>query len=340
MLPVDPRLPDPARDRLLAALGPTVVIDDDGTRRPVEGDPVESGDALVVATSGTTGDPKGVVLTHDAVAASARASSAALGVDPSRDRWLACLPLAHVGGLSVVTRSLLTGTPLEVHDRFEAEAVDRSEATLVSLVGTALARVDVKRWRRILLGGGAPPADRPPHAVTTYGLTETGSGVVYDGWPLDGVELRVVDGEVQVRGPMLLRCYRDGPSPLTAEGWLPTGDDGELSAEGRLSVWGRRGDMIVTGGENVWPEAVERRLEAHPDIDRAGVIGRSDPEWGQRVVAVVVPTDATAPPSLAALRAWVRHTLPPWAAPKQLVLVDALPTTALGKIRRDLLRDG
>ncbi|MEM9607067.1 MAG: AMP-binding protein [Actinomycetota bacterium] len=339
VLPVDPRLPDDARELLLKTMRPTVVIGDDGTRHAADGDEVEDGDAIVVATSGTTGEPKGVVLTHDALAASARATSAALGVDPAADRWLACLPLAHVGGLSVVTRALVTGTGVDVLDEFDADAVDRSDATLVSLVGTALRRVDVSRWRRILLGGGAPPPDRPAHAVATYGLTETGSGVVYDGWPLEGVELRIVAGEVQIRGPMLLRTYRDGTSPLTADGWLATGDEGALAADGKLSVRGRRGDMIITGGENVWPEAVERRLEAHPAVERAAVIGRPDSEWGQRVVAVVVPTDASSPPSLDALRDWVRETQPTWSAPKQLDLVESLPTTSLGKVRRDRLRD-
>jgi O-succinylbenzoic acid--CoA ligase len=340
VLPVDPRLPDAARHRLLETLRPTVVVEDEGGRRRFDGDPAEVGDALVVATSGTTGAPKGVVLTHEAVAASARATSTWLEVDPDADRWLACLPLAHVGGLSVVTRSLVTGTPCDVLDAFDAEAVDASEATLVSLVGTALGRIDASRWRRIVLGGSAPPPDRPPNSVATYGLTETGSGVVYDGRPLDGVELRIVDGEVEVRGPMLLRAYRDGTTPLDADGWLATGDEGALTDDGELRVFGRRGDMIVTGGENVWPEPVERRLEMHPAVDRAAVVGRPDHEWGQRVVAVVVPADRSRPPSLDTLRAWVRDELPTWSAPKDLELVEALPTTSLGKVRRSALRDG
>ncbi|MEO1062372.1 MAG: AMP-binding protein [Actinomycetota bacterium] len=340
VLPLDPRLPDAAVDRLLVAMRPTVIVDAAGNRRRVEGRPVEESDALVMPTSGTTGEPKGVVLTHDAVAASARATSAYLDVDPATDRWLACLPLAHVGGLSVVTRSLVTGTPFDVLDRFDAAEVDASDATLVSLVGTALARIDASRWRRIVLGGSAPPPDRPPHAVATYGLTETGSGVVYDGWPLDGVELRVVEGEVQVRGPMLLRAYRDGTTPFDADGWLATGDEGSLADDGKLSVAGRRGDMVVTGGQNVWPEPVERRLEQHPGIERAAVIGRPDPEWGHRVVALVIPTDPGAPPTLDELRDWVRDELPVWSAPKELELVESLPMTALGKVRRAALRDG
>ena len=164
----------------------------------------------MVATSGSTGEPKGVVLTHDAVAASARATSARLGVDPAADRWLACLPLAHVGGLSVVTRALVTGTGLTfttASTRPRSSARARSGgATLVALVATALRRIDPSVFRTVVLGGADLRQTCSPHnVVTTYGMTETGSGVVYDGVPLDDVEVRIVDGEVHLRGPMLLR---------------------------------------------------------------------------------------------------------------------------------------
>lgn len=329
VLPLDPRLPAPARAAVLA------------TARP--DDPVEDGDALVVATSGTSGEPKLAVLTHDAVNASARATSERLDVDPSRDRWLACLPLAHVGGLSVVTRALLTGTPCTVHDRFDAAAVDAAAdegCTLTSLVPTALARIDPSRYRAILLGGQAPPADRPTHVIATYGMTETGSGVVYDGVPLEGVELRIDDGDqIQLRGPMLLRAYRDGTDPKDADGWFPTGDLGALDGS-RLQVHGRGGELIITGGENVWPAAVERALLTHPGVAEVAVVGRPDPEWGQWVVAVVVPADPSAPPTLESLRHHAKQTLPSHAAPKELRVVVALPRTSSGKVRRADLTAG
>jgi O-succinylbenzoic acid--CoA ligase len=344
VLPLDRRLPAPARERVLAALAPAAVIDEGGARWSLEGGrPVEQGDALVVATSGTTGEPKGVVLTHDAVAASAHATSARLGV-VSSDHWLACLPLSHVGGLSVVTRALATGTALTVQPGFEVrhvEAAVRAGANLVSLVATALRRIEPGWFRWIVLGGSRAPDDLPGNVVTTYGMTETGSGLVYDGLPVDGAEVRVGPaGEIAVRGPMLLRCYRDGSDPKDAEGWFATGDVGAwegAGADARLVVHGRAGDLIITGGENVWPEAVEAALDRASGVAEVCVAGRPDREWGQRVVAFVVPRDHAEPPTLEALRAAAKEHLPAYAAPRQLVLVDALPRTPLGKVQRALL---
>jgi o-succinylbenzoate---CoA ligase len=318
VFPVDQRLPASAKRELCATMR--------------VGDEVESGDALVVATSGSTGAPKGVVLTHDAVAASAQATSERLGVRDD-DHWLACLPLSHVGGLSVVTRALHTGTRLTVLPGFDEAAVDAVGATLVSLVATALTRIDPARFRIIVLGGSRPPDDRPANCVTTYGMTETGSGVVYDGVPLDGVEVDITaDGEIRLRAPMLLRSYRDGTSPIDADGWFPTGDLGTWGPDGRLLVAGRRGDLIITGGENVWPDAVETALADHPGVAEVLVRGVDDPEWGQLVEAVIVPTGP--PPTLDSIRDHVKRRHPAFMAPKRLVVVDSLPRTSIGKLRR------
>ena len=332
--PVDQRLPRAAKAALLAAMGAGAVVDGSGAAVALEdGRPVEPGDALVVATSGSSGVPKGVVLTHAAVRASAVASSARLGVTQD-DHWLACLPVAHVGGLAVVTRAMVMGTSLTVLPGFDPDDVTAVGASHVSLVATALRRIDPAAFRLIVLGGAAAPSTVPPNVVTTYGMTETGSGVVYDGRPLDGVDVRIdAGGQIHLRGPMLLRAYRDGTEAL-ADGWLATGDLGRWLDDGRLHVDGRRGDLIITGGENVWPEPVETVLRARPDVRDVAVAGTSDDEWGDVVTAFVVPEHGDDPPTLDELRDAVKEQLPPYCVPRRMVVVASIPRTALGKVRR------
>ena len=345
VVPVDQRLPGPARQRLLEATRPHAVVDatGDATRFDPAAPPLDDGDALVVASSGSTGAPKLVVHTHAGIAAHAAAVHAHLRVDPATDRWLACLPVAHLGGLGVVLRSLVTGVGVDVLPGFDAGEVAGAPAargtTLVSLVPTALDRIDPAPFRWVVLGGSADPADRPANVVRTYGLTETGGGVVYEGVPLPGVAVRVDDaGAIAVAGPTLARGLRAADGHVAAlvdgEGWLATGDLGAWSADGHLVVHGRADDLIVTGGENVWPAAVEAALATHPAVAEVAVVGRPDPEWGAVVVAVVVPTVGGSPPTLDDLRAHVRARLPAFAAPRHLELVDALPRTALGKVAR------
>ena len=341
-LPVDQRVTEQVKGELYDALAPSAVVGPGGRRDRQNGRPVESGDALVVATSGTTGTPKGVVLTHAAVEASARATSARLGVDPARHRWIACLPLNHVGGLSVVARSLVTATPLTVLPQFEVSAVEALAGpdAMVSLVATALRRTRAVLFHTVVLGGSQPPDDLPPNVVTTYGLTETGSGVVYDGWPLDGVEIDIDEaGEIRLRGPMLLRAYRDGRNPLE-NGWLRTGDLGSFGPDGRLVVAGRQSDLIISGGENIWPGPVEDAIRTHPGVADVAVAGRPDPEWGEAVVAWVVPADPRDPPSLDDLRARVADRVARFAAPRRLVITGELPRTSIGKVRREALAGG
>ena len=346
VLPVDQRLPNVAKESLFGALKPGAVIDRTGRRVVLPGGvATEPGDAVVIATSGTTGIAKGVILTHDALLASAAASSRRLAVDPHRDRWFGCLPVAHIGGFSVATKALLTDTPLTLRPNFDAAEVDdaSSQHTLVSLVATALGRVRMDSWRAILLGGSAMPDDLPPNVVRTYGLTETGSGLVYDGICVDTAEVRCLDGNIEVRGPMLFRAYRSGypqgTVALDPDGWFSTGDAGSTEVDGRLRVFGRTGDVIVTGGEKVWPDAVERALRDFAAVREVAVAGRPDPEWGHRVVAWVVPADPDQPPSLEAVREHVKQTMPSYAAPKSVVIVDQLPRTAIGKVQRTQLPD-
>jgi o-succinylbenzoate---CoA ligase len=338
VLPLDRRLPASARDELLRALRPTHVYDAQGLTPLTGGRPVEHGDALMMATSGTTGAPKGVVLTIDALHAAATAAHTRLAVSAG-DTWLACLPLNHIGGFGVIARAILDSTGLVVHDGFDAAAVAqaaRDGVTAVALVPTTLSRIDPAAFRVVLLGGARPPADRPHHVVATYGMTESAGGVVYDGRPLDGVEIAIDhDGQILLRGPMTMRGYRQPDGTVIdprVDGWLATGDIGGWHPDGRLHIEGRRGELIISGGENIWPEAVERHLSEHPLVREVAVLGLPDAEWGQRVTALVV-ADGT-PPSLASLRGFLADRLPAFMAPKELHVVDSIPRTSVGKIAR------
>lgn len=350
VVPVDPRLPGPARRILLASLRPTRLVDpadpDGDTTIDRRAPDVENGDALVVPTSGTTATPKGVVLTHAALAAQARAVHLRLGIDRG-DRWLACLPLAHIGGLGVVVRAVLDGVEVEVHGRFDADAVRAARdagATLTSLVPTALDRVGAEGFRWVLLGGAADPAPtRPGNVVRTWGATETGGGVVFVGSPLDGVEVAERDGELHVRAAGLARGYRSddgGVEPLLGpgDGWWASGDGGSVAPDGTVTVHGRLDDVIVTGGEKVWPTAVEAAIRRTVAVAEVAVAGRPDRDWGERVEAWVVPLDAGPAPTLDQLRAGVREELPAWCAPRAVHVVADLPRTASGKVRRAELR--
>ncbi len=337
--PIDSRLPAAARHAMVATVAPTHVmaVQDRSVTRLPDGVPAEPGDALIMCTSGTTGQPRAVIHTHRSIAASAAATNDWLATTPD-DHWMACLPLAHIGGLSVVFRARARASRLTVLPRFDAPTVMAATAgpqpvTRVSLVTRALADVDSSRFTTVLLGGAAPPPDRPANVIATYGMTETGSGVVYNGIPLDGVELRSdAHDQLWVRGPMLMRGYRDGLTPFDSDGWFPTGDLGRFDGT-TVSVFGRAGDVIVSGGEKVDPARVEPILTATAGVMAAAVIGRADKRWGQRVVALIelVP-GATAPP-LEQLRDAVKAELPVWYAPTELE-VTKLPRTASGKVRR------
>ncbi|HTO01763.1 MAG TPA: AMP-binding protein [Microthrixaceae bacterium] len=344
VMPLDLAGPRSHVESMLEAMRPAGLIDANGELQKLDGGvPVEDGDATVITTSGTTGVPKGAVHTHEAVRAAGRITTAASRPGDS-DTWLACLPLSHVGGFSVTTRALTTGAGLIIHDGFDAAAVDSAAsagATHVSLVPTVLPRIDAGPWTTILLGGSQIPSTRPHNSIATYGMTETFGGVIYDGFPLSDVELRVdADSMIEIRSPTLLRAYRsnsdpEGTDPLSPEGWYKTGDLGEIDpSTGLLSVSGRADDLIITGGEKVWPGPVEEVILLDPRVRECLVTSRPDPEWGQRVVAMVIPSDPRTPPKLKDLRWLVRERLPVAAAPKELLIVDALARTSLGKLRR------
>jgi O-succinylbenzoic acid--CoA ligase len=301
------------------------------------GRPMQDGDALVIASSGSTGSPKGIIHTHSSILSGAQASASRLQLS-SNDHWLVCIPVSHVGGFSVIARALHTGAALTLLPAFDATAVQeaaKNGATHTSLVATALSRIDTSLFKSILLGGSSAPANLPSNVITTYGMTETGGGVVYNGEPLDNVEIKIVDGEIFLRCPMLMRAYRDDQAISTQDGWYATGDIGEILDDGKLSVQGRQTDLIITGGENVWPSVVENSLASHPIVNQVVVRGMPDTTWGQRVVAYVVLNDSAQTSEaklLSDFRDHVKQTLPAFCAPQQIVVLAEIPRTSLGKV--------
>jgi O-succinylbenzoic acid--CoA ligase len=359
-VPVDLRLsPD---ERAARSAGVSVVVEEAtaGPEQDVElvGEHGLDAPALVMHTSGTTAAPTPVELTHGNLLWSALGSALALGCDPG-DRWLCPLPVAHVGGLSILFRGALQATTVVLHERFEAERVAAAlmdaEIALVSLVPTMLARVldaGLERpagLRCVVLGGAPAPAallDRAAAAgvpvAQTYGLTEAASQVTMSlpgeahtaGLPLAGTRVRLAaDGEILVSGPTV------APGAPAADGWLHTGDLGELDARGRLTVIGRKADTIVSGGENVAPAEVEAVLLEHPGVAEAAVHARPDPEWGEAVVATVVLRPG-ARASADELREHCAARLARFKVPKAVAFADALPRTESGKLRRGELTHG
>ena len=342
LVPLDPREPVRSGARLTVTEPLSGEEADVPLRATVDPEEVH----CVMHTSGTTGRPKEVELTYANQRASAEASADAFPLDAG-DRWLCPLPLFHVGGLAVLLRSVMAATTAVLQDGFETarvrKALESEEITLGSLVPTMLQRLReaglsrTPGLRGIALGGGPIPAGlldwaeaAGVPAVPVYGMTETASQVVAGspGRPLTGVELRIEEGEILVRGPMVAR------GALAPDGWLHTGDLGRLDEHGLLRVEGRRKELIVSGGENVAPLAVEQALLGHPAVADAGVAGLPDPEWGEAVTAFVVLRE---PASADELRDWCRERLSPAAVPKAVHAVDGLPRNAAGKLLRDRL---
>lgn len=318
--------------------------------------------AAVLYTSGTTGRARGAVLTRTALLASAQASADNLGWHDD-DCWLLAMPLARVGGLSIVTRCLAARRAVALAPPFDAallpQWIDCHRVTLLSLVPTMLAMVlDAHPgWtppaylRALLLGGAATSAalfaraaERRLPIVVTYGCTETCSQVAatpYDlrfeaaacgaGRPLAGAQLRIDEGRIQVRGAMLMAGYL-GEAPLTHGAWFDTGDLGEIDARGFLHLHARRADLIVTGGENVYPAEVERVLEGCPGINAAAVFGVVDETWGQMVAAALVA--GSGPPGDEVLLEHLGTRLAPHKRPRHICFVPSLPYTSAGKLDR------
>jgi O-succinylbenzoic acid--CoA ligase len=364
LLPLSPRLTEAERGQIVEVVEPMIDLDDPGLLTQTEADLPMLGehdtDAICayVLSSGSTGAPKPIGLTYGNFLWSAMGGAFNIGVDPA-DRWLCCVPLSHIAGLSIVIRSAIYGTTAVVHDGFDVDRVARSLAedriTVVSLVTTMLSRLldagaDLSGPRAILVGGGPVPEsilaaalDRGATVVQTYGLTETCSQVTTlapedalrklgsAGRPLLSSHVRIRDGEILIQGPTV------APGRYDESGWLHTGDLGHIDEEGFLYVRDRIDDMIVTGGENVVPAEVEEVLLRHPAVVEAAVVGREDPEWQQAVTAIVVlaPEAEVTPDEL---RHHCAETLAGYKVPKRVELAAALPRTPSGKLMRRALR--
>jgi O-succinylbenzoic acid--CoA ligase len=355
ILPVDAALPAGKIRQLLDAFQPTVVIEPDGEARTRDGATrVAPQTAVIIGTSGSTGEPKGVELSAAALRHSARASLRRVGARPG-ERWLCCLPVSHVAGLQVLVRSLESGTEPVAAEAASASAVAASGARHVSIVPTQLVRLlgepggaqALAGFGSVLVGGAAAGAGVLGEAraagiaaITTYGMSETCGGCVYDGTPLDGVSVRAgADGRLRISGPVLMNRYHGRPG-LTAAALVAsaghalefvTSDLGVVAADGRVTVRGRADDVINTGGRKVVPGEVAAVLSGCPGVREVVVVGRPDAEWGERVTAVVVPSDPADPPSLELLRTHVRARLPRYACPSEVVLTEAIPVLPSGK---------
>jgi O-succinylbenzoic acid--CoA ligase len=349
LLPV-PEHPDSVRLALLTALRP------DDPQAPLERADI----ALVVPTSGSTGVPKGAQLSATALRASAAATHARLD---GPGHWVLALPLTHIAGFNVLTRSLDAGTDpvaVDLSAGFTPQAFAAAWPAHVdgpvytALVPTQLTRLldagtDLSRYAAILLGGSAAPDallarahEAGARIVTTYGMSETSGGCVYDSRPLDGVRVSIgADGRIELAGPMLFAGYRLRPdltSEVLQDGRLRTQDLGHITEDGLLQVLGRADDIVITGGVNVAAGVVSHLLASHPKVKACLVVGVADIEWGERLVAVVEPVAAQDPVSLEQLRAFAASRLEPAALPMQLVLVPHLPLLASGKPDRERIR--
>lgn len=374
-LPLDHRSTERERRAVVDLARPTAVLEAGGSLTVfADGSPVPAVVAMVVATSGTGGPPRLVELSRAAVTAAVQTSRealAAVGHDVSAP-LVCCLTPAHVGGLLVFLRGELGDLRVVVHDRFDPRRLlhEAPAGAMVSLVPTMLRRLvgagsDLGRLGTLLVGGARLEDDLRASAealggrvVSTYGLTESCGGVVYDGVPLPGTRVRIGEadrggepggravggraGRIELHGPTLMQGYRGDPAATGAafdtRGWLRTGDAGSLGEDGRLTVHGRLDDAIRTGGETVWPDEVERALAGHPKVSEVAVAARPHPEWGEQVVAFVVPRRVDEPPTLDELRDHTSETIARHKAPRELVLVAEVPRTPGGKIRRSELR--
>ena len=356
ILPLDDRLGVGEAGAILGRARPTWLLDPAGARALPNGRRVDEGIGVCISTSGTGGAPKLVELSRAALEFAVHASIGLLGGEAD-DPWLCCLPVAHIGGLLVVLRGAILGAPVKIVPRFDPAAFGATaRRPFTAMVPTMLHRLlgagfDLTRFRAILVGGAAASETDIERArsggrlVTTYGLTETCGGFVYEGMPFEGTSVRFgPDAEIQVAGPHVMERYRSDAHAtdraFTVDGWLRTGDAGERDEQGTFRVCGRLDEAILSGGEKIWPQEVEAVLRNHPQVADVAVAGQPDEEWGALVVAYVVPRPGFVPPGVRELRDFASERIARFKAPRDVVFVESLPRTASGKVRKEALPMG
>ncbi len=346
---IDQRFSDKLKQQAIDSVRPKYLINLEGKCELNNSIEVCHGDALIISTSGTTGKPKALIHTFDSLKSHSRLVNEYLKINSQKDKWIACLPLNHIGGLGVVLRSMFENFEVAILEKPDPKRINdlnREGFNLISLVITILSKIDISHFKAVVLGGMAEPEKTQDNVFATYGLTETGGGVVYNGQTLNKVSIRIDKDSslISVKTPTLFRGYRSlfnetlhvyeisaqGIEPELTDGYFQTSDCGFFDND-RLKILGRTDDVINTGGEKIWPGTIESEISAIEGIIEVAVVPVADVKWGHKIVAAITkqPQSKITVTEIANV---IRDSLSDWAVPKEIKFVQELPKTSIGKI--------